>query len=161
MTITAEENVFGARRGVVAGTPEKKTSGIIGENMPAGVVVVKGAGQVLNVPTSAAEVARACGGLIYQPGKLQYDDGLEWRENDQATVLQKGEMYLIGEEAMAAGADVYVRFAANGALEQLGTVRSDVDNDGDDDTAARLPNARVAYDTSDAGPVIVSLNLPA
>lgn len=244
MAIVAKENNLGARRGVAAGTVDKKTSGLIGENLPAGVLVVKAADQTLTAPASAADVARSIGALEYEPGKLQYDDGIEFRTDDQAVVIQRGEMYLECEEAMVSGADVFVRHTANGAGKlQKGAIRGDADDAGstltvdtaansslysvalngvsfsitsdsdatvdeiatalaaainahasftasaatdevtvattlnggqvvptlvdsritfaDGATCARLPNARVLYDTSSTTPCIVQLNLPA
>jgi len=157
MPIVSLENVYGERAGVCAGTELKKGSGICGANLPAGVFVKKGAAQALNLPAAAADVPRAVGVLIYNPIAVQTTTGLEFTAGDQAVFLEQGSIYCISENALVAGADVFVRCTANGAGKlQLGAVRADADSG----NCVLMPGARVIYDTTGTNPALIAVNLP-
>lgn len=71
------------------------------------------------------------------------------------SVLKRGQIWMLSEDACDAGAAVYVRHTAAGA-EELGTVRSDADTA----DAAVAPGCRFETTTSGAGLILVSVNLP-
>lgn len=75
--------------------------------------------------------------------------------NSALPVLRSGRVWVNSETAVADGGGVFVRYAANGGLTQLGAIRADADTA----HAAALPNSvfRGAY--AAAGYVVAEINL--
>jgi hypothetical protein len=113
----------------------------------------------LKLPTSAAEVAKCLGVSVLMP--LRSESGPTFAIGDAVLYLEKGEIWVAVEEAVADGSDVYVRFATNGALTQKGAFLDNDSNPGGGATAAKLPGCRFTSTTTGAGFAKVRLNLPA
>lgn len=121
---------------------------------PAGVVVVPGsAAGFAKLPVTGTDVAKALGGLAYDVATPAPDASDDFAAGVVAEVVDDGAIWLIAEETLTVGNQVYVRHTAAGA-EQLGAVRSDAD--GTD--AALLPNSRVLAVAT--GLAKVQINLP-
>lgn len=127
-----------------------------GGDIPYGrVVVMDTADGSARLPALTGEITggTALGITIADSSKAPNAGG--YADNDQLPILRKGQIYMIAEDAVAAGGDVFVRFSASGG-ESLGRVRSDADTS----DAVALPGARYLSSTSGADElVIVELNL--
>lgn len=121
--------------------------------IPYGVGVVKdGADDVVDLPTSLAEITNDFRGIAIWQETEEYDaDGIAVGKS--FTILEKGWALVAVEDAVASGDAVFCRAVAAGA-EQLGAFRSDAD--GTD--AVAVPNAVFRSSTSGAGLAIVELN---
>jgi len=132
--------------------------------LPAGVVVCQGvADDAAVVPSSAALVAGAIGVTAYnplQPAPADVATTNDFPALSVGEVVYEGTIWVICEDAIAAGARVYCRHTANGTGKlQLGAVRSD--NDGGGATVAYLPSCRAVSTSTGAGVVKLRVNLPA
>lgn len=124
-----------------------------------GLLVLAGtAEKQLKLPTSAAEVAKGLGVSVLM--KIS-ESGPNFAIGDAVLYLEKGEIFVAVEEAVADGTDVYVRFATNGGLTQKGAFLDNDSNPGGGATAAKLPGCRYTSTTTGAGFAKVRLNLPA
>lgn len=130
---------------------------------PAGVLVSQGTsvdGAV--VPASANAVAAAIGAVVYnplQPAPSDISTTNDFPANTVAEVVSEGAVWVVCEDSILAGAQVFCRHTANGAGKlQLGAVRSD--NDGGGATVALLPNCRAVSTSTGAGLIKLRINLP-
>jgi hypothetical protein len=151
------------RRGTPADIDYDTDSVLLEAATPAGVVVSQGTavdGAV--VPASAAAVIAAIGVVIYnplQPAPSDVATTNDFPAGTAAFVMTEGDIWMVCEDAINAGAQVYCRWAANGGGKtQLGAVRSD--NDGGGATVALLPNCRAKSTSAGAGVVKLRINLP-
>jgi 2-keto-4-pentenoate hydratase len=149
------------RRGTPASVDYDESSHVTEAAMPAGVLVCQGtADNQCKVPASAANVAAARGVVLYNA--LMPAPGDDATTNDFAaaravSVMNSGVVWVVCEDAIAAGAAVFCRHTANGGGKlQLGAVRSDADGA----TAASLPNCRAVSTSTGAGVVKLRVNLP-
>lgn len=76
-------------------------------------------------------------------------------DGGKASILRKGRIWVVVEEAIALTNDVYFRHTAAGA-EVLGAFRTDADTA----DADQLTNARWLTTTSGAGVALLEINLP-
>ena len=130
-----------------------------GSDIPAGILVaLVGEGQ--------AELVEATGDLLAggvlktfarDPGDASgaLSGTAVIKSGHMMPVLEEGAVWLLGEEAMAVGDDVFVRFAAGAGGSQLGAVR----NDADTASARQVLGARVLKASTGAGPVLVYLSV--
>lgn len=81
-------------------------------------------------------------------------DSAGYAEYDSVSILNKGRVWMIAEDAVSAGDAVYVRYTANGAGKVVGQVRSD----GDSSKAAALSRAKFASSAGAGDLVLVELN---
>jgi hypothetical protein len=128
---------------------------------PAGVIVSQGsADDGAVVPASAGAVAAATGVVAYNPLQPAPSDDAttnDFPANSVAEVVRDGAIWVVCEDSIAAGAQVYCRHTANGAGKlQLGAVRSDEDTA----HAALLPNCRAITTSTGAGVIKLRVNLP-
>jgi len=80
----------------------------------------------------------------------------EYDGDDVMSILRKGRIYVVPEDAVTVDGDVYVRVTASGANTQLGAIRSDNDSG----NAIQLTGA-VFQDSAGAGEfAIVEINKP-
>jgi hypothetical protein len=151
------------RRGTPASIDIDTDSRVAEASLPAGVFVSQGSAvNAAIVTASAAAVVAALGVVVYnplQPAPSDSDATNDFKATDSMLVLQEGDIWVICEDAISAGAAVYCRHTANGAGKlQLGAVRSD--NDGGGATVAKLPGCRAISTSAGAGVVKVRVNLP-
>ena len=128
---------------------------------PAGVIVSQGtADDGAVVPASAGAVAAAIGAVVYNPLQPAPSDDAttnDFPANSVGEVVSAGDVWVVCEDAISSGAQVYCRHTANGAGKlQLGAVRSDADTA----NAALLPNCRAISTSTGAGVIKLRLNLP-
>ncbi len=152
------------REGLIADSGTKHVDSRLVElaaGLKAGRVVVKGTGdQQVLLPTTTGEVTGGTARItlydaMHEPFSPSTDT--EYGDKQAVPALRRGQVWMLAEDAVAPGGDVFVRFVATGG-EELGRVRSDADG-GD---AVALPGA--AFDTTTSGTdelVIVSYNSPA
>lgn len=74
---------------------------------------------------------------------------------DQVTLLKRGRIWVIAEEAVTPASTVFVRFAA-GSFPTLGAFRASADTA----TAVALPGAKFCTSAGVGGLVIVEVNIP-
>jgi len=126
----------------------------------AGILVCQGAadGSVKAVD-SAANVAAAIGGLLYDPSqpKATSTQTTDYALGELHSVREEGCIWMQSETAQTRGAQPYARYATGAGGTELGVLR----NDAVTSETALIPNARVERATTGAGPVLVRLNLPA
>ena len=151
------------RRGTPASVEYDESSHVTEAALPAGVIVCQGtADNAVKVPASAANVAAAKGVVLYNalmPAPSDDATTNDFAAGRAVSVMNEGVIWVICEDAIAAGAAVFCRHTANGAGKlQLGAVRSD--NDGGGATVASLPNCRAVTTTTGAGVVKLRVNLP-
>lgn len=84
-------------------------------------------------------------------------DGATVEANENATLLEAGNVFVYSETACTEGATVYARVTANGALA-VGNVRNDADNDGTTDRAVAV-KAIFEETLTGAGLVQIKVNL--
>ena len=82
-------------------------------------------------------------------------ESLGYEPQSAVSILRRGRVYVLVEDAVVAGGQVFIRHVA-GAGETLGAARSDVD--GSD--ASALPSASFMTAASAGGLAVVELNLP-
>jgi hypothetical protein len=121
-----------------AGHVAASTNGFLGEslarivdaNVNAGLFVCNGAtpGSTVKVPTTDAE-ARAVLGCLIDPELLnQTDAAADYLAGQQATILQKGYIWVNAEGTVAVDSPVFVRHTSDGGSNTTrGTVRADSD----------------------------------
>jgi hypothetical protein len=150
------------RRGTPASIDYDESMHVLEAAVPAGVLVCQGAtaDNAVKVPSTAALVAAAKGVVIYNA--LMPAPGDDATTNDFAaaravSIMLEGVIWVVCEDAIAAGAPVFCRYTANGAGKlQLGAVRSDADGG----NAASLPNCRAVSTSTGAGVIKLRVNLP-
>jgi hypothetical protein len=128
-----------------------------------GIVVVRDQtdDQKARLPQAAADITDAKIALGFtrmtQAAEQNYGSagGVGYALESSMSIMRKGRIYVMTEDAVTDGGAVYVRHVA-GAGETLGSVRSDAD--GSD--ASILPGAAFRKATSASGISIVELNLP-
>lgn len=132
-------------------------------NVPAGIFVVEGATEgtfklpALSTDKLAGVIANT---FARNPGdqsvSLSGTDAI--MPNGSANLMCEGAIWVVCEEAMAIGDDVYFRYSANGAGKlQLGAVR----NDADSSHARKATGARVLISSSGAGVCLVYVSVAA
>lgn len=92
---------------------------------------------------------------VFDPGRLVDKTNNNVPADAQHAVLERGEIWVEVEVAVAAGDDVFVRFAdgvADTALVKKGIVR----NDDDTYTALKLPGAKVKVGASAGGRALIA-----
>ncbi len=149
------------RRGTPASVDYDSATRVLEAAMPAGVIVSQGTADLgAVVPATAAAVVAAIGVVIYNallPAPSDDATTNDFAANRAAEVMNEGQIWAVCEDAIAAGAQVYCRYTANGAGKlQLGAVRSDVDGG----NAALLPNCRAQSTSTGAGVIKLRVNLP-
>lgn len=118
-----------------------------GADIPAGCFVVHKAEGTADLPASATE---KLAGVVVNSFARNPDDlsgTAAIQAGDTMNVLEEGAIWVSCEEALAVGADVYVRYASGAGGSVLGLVRSD----GDTSSARRATGARVLVPSTGAG----------
>lgn len=108
---------------------------------------------LLRAPASAADVADLDGVVAYDPFNIGFDATYDYGSGDVVPYCRKGAIYALGEEAMALGDDVYVRFATSGGNTVLGKVR----NDANASAAGTATGATITVADNDDGAYTVTL----
>jgi hypothetical protein len=114
---------------------------------------------VAKLPTTALEittVGSALGVVVADQARAQ-DPSVAlatYPVNSAVPVIRKRRVWVVVEEAVVAGDDVYVRFAA-GTGTELGAFRKSADTA----TAALLPGAKFVTDAALGGYAVLELNL--
>ncbi len=152
------------REGMLYDNPDRMVSAFveIAAGIKAGRAVVKGtnskgtlAGDGAILPTSTGLVTAGLLGFSMWDPSLE-PGSPEYPQYAQISIVQRGRIWMIAEDAVTKYAPVFVRFTAAGA-EELGRVRSDAD--GADAVAA--PGCRYLTTTSTTNQlVLVEINLP-
>jgi len=122
------------------------------------VVVAAGAAQAAGEVTySTVDAPR--GFAVHEHAATTVDtDGLvKYAQRASVNVLRQGALLVRTEEAVAAGDDVYVRFAANGEGK---TVIGACRNDSDSSTCVQFSGVKFEETTTAAGYALVVVNLP-
>jgi hypothetical protein len=131
---------------------------------PFGIFVTKGA-NAGEVEYPDADTDKICGILVHTHhiDRTNLAAGMDINVNDIVPVAESGRFYALIEEDMVEDDPVYVRFAANGGLTQLGAIGKDASNPGGGATRALLKGATVRVGgTVAAGAVaVVAFNLEA
>jgi hypothetical protein len=122
-----------------------------------GLFVCEGAtpGTTCKVPSTSAEALASLGVLIDPEFLNDTSAATQYLVGQQATILQRGYIWVECEETVAYDDPVFVRFASGAGGTVLGKVR----NDADTTTAVSLPGARFASARTGAGIVKVKLQL--
>jgi len=152
------ESQMTPRRGTKASVDCDSSAHMLDAAVLAGLIVVPGAaGDSAKLPASDADIPKALGVVAYdqaaQPTSASYD----FAAGEVAEVVYRGDVWVVCEDAIAAGAQVYLRHTANGAGKlQPGAVCA-----ADDTTyTALLPNARALAASSGAGVIKLRVNFP-
>lgn len=110
--------------------PRSTLSRIVDANVDCGLAVCNGAtpGSTCKVPTTAAEV-RKCLGVLLDPEFLnEIGAAADYLAGQQATIAEKGILWVIPEVNVAVDDDVFVRHTSDGgSFTVRGTFRSDND----------------------------------
>ena len=122
---------------VVDGTLKNIVSGAAVGSIPFGRVVYQtGTGVVLPLSTTGQVTSGLAGIAIrVQDDVANASDALQYEDESDVSVLDFGTVWMVAEDAVAAGGAVFARFVAGGL--GVGSVRSDADA-GD---AVALPGA--------------------
>jgi hypothetical protein len=149
------------REGLIADNSFRDVLSRVAEtDLPAGRVVTKGTDEKeAKLPAAAADITGkdVLGITVFDASREPHTATDEYEATDVIPVLRRGRIWMVAEDAVTEGDDVYVRHVAAGA-EELGRVRSDAD--GTD--AAILPGSTFRTSTSGADQlVVVEINLPA
>lgn len=104
-----------------------------------GRLAVVGASEGVSAHPSAAS-QKALGVVAHSHATVSKEDGLDagYAAKETANVLRKGYVWVVIEETVAIGDDVYFRHTASGGNTKLGAFR----NDADTATCDQLTNAR-------------------
>jgi len=86
--------------------------------------------------------------VAQEPGSVGYAHA------SSVSILNKGRVYMVAEDAVSAGGSVYVRYTANGAGKDVGQVRSDADSS----KAAELTRAKFKTSAAAGALVVVELS---
>lgn len=121
--------------------PRTVDSRIAEEALPFGIAVDQGTNSETECALcDGSSTASSILGISLRTHALQasdQSDDLAYSAQEMANVMRKGRCWVVTEEAVAVGDDVYVRITASGA-EQAGAFRNDADG-GD---AIQLTNAK-------------------
>lgn len=77
-------------------------------------------------------------------------------ELEEATVLRRGRVWVVVEEAISIGDDVFFRHTAGGGGTEIGAFRTDADTA----TADQVTQAEWLSETAGAGVALLEINLP-
>jgi len=128
-----------------------------GGDIPFGFGVAQGSTATLaRLPTASGDTYLGIT-VLDQTQEVQADDTHEYTAGSAMAILRQGRIWVNVEDAVTAGGDVYVRYAASANGDQLGAIRSD----GDSSSAAQLTGA--VFATTQATPgglAIVEINKP-
>lgn len=143
------------RRGLKASVQNVGDAYILDTASRAGVLVVPAAAGHCDLPSSAADVAKALGVIAYDcvqdPATTSTND---FDADEAVEVVDSGQIWMVAEAGLAVGDQPYARHTSGAGGTVLGAVRADADTA----TAALLPNSRVIAVTT--GLAKVKVNLP-
>jgi hypothetical protein len=123
------ETMSNGRRGQIASTDVETDTLLADVAQIAGVGVCPGAtgDKHGKVPASAADVGKLIGVAAYMPSRPVVDGTNEWAADDEMTLVTRGKVFVVTEEAVAKGDPVYCRHTAKSPNTQLGAFRNDAD----------------------------------
>lgn len=120
--------------------------------IPFGSFVVRdGADRKVDLPTSAAELQSGLVGIVVADYTKPYA-AAGFANGDDVTVMLEGACYVLTEEAVTQGQDVYVRHTSDGGSN---TVLGKARNDADTNRCARVFGAVFAETTTGGGYALV------
>jgi len=122
--------------------------------VPFGRFVTKGTNDdQCDLPDATAEISGgvALGFAVEDTSIEQPDTPVGYADEATVQIMRRGRIWVLTEDAVAAGGDVYVRHGAGGGGSDLGRCRSDADTA----TATKLPGATFRTSTAAAGMAIV------
>lgn len=143
------------------GTPPDVISRIYEPSSPAGVyagkAVVMGTDpeKQCKMPSTAI-TATLLGFVALVTGKAIKASGYSFDRYDEVPILRKGRIWLLSEDAIAAGVKPYIRHTANG-----GSLPGNIRSDADTAKADQIEGVITLSATTGAGLVLCEVNLPA
>jgi hypothetical protein len=138
--------------------PRSAHSYVVAEaaGIPCGIWVADAGQDQVRLPVAAGDITPLGVGFVHRDptkGGTGAPQTVLYANGDPVTIMRKGYIWVIVENAVTAERPVFARHTASGANTQLGKVRAD----GDTGTADQVPSARFVTSTTGAGLAIVEV----
>jgi hypothetical protein len=145
---------LGAVAGLIASSGAEIHSRLAEAALTAGIAVCQGTlDNQVKALSAVGDLAKIQGFTIYHAGQEPLSSGTGYAAKDTLNILRKGQIWVLTEGTVAAGGNVFVRYAGTGTK---GACRAAAVTD----EAGQLLGAKFVTSVTGAGLAIVEINLP-